>query len=345
MIREIGDTKQLDFKPQVKFMKWNNEANFSVRGEEKVNSRVEAEGGKTKYICSEYEIHMYDKPDAAEEGGFEFEWILPTRPKSNRLTATLEYKNVDFFYQPELTEEEKRLGSSQPENTIGSYAVYHSYRKGGEYKTGKLAHIYRPKAIDAVGNESWCILNINKNSKKLTVDVPKEFLDSAEYPVVVDPTFGYTSVGALNSFKLDDVRGAEGTPSSDGTVDSITVYINSSWTSGEEQKCAIYDSSGNFIAETEELTTGGDGWITFNFASPPSVTSGSKYLIGVYQDDNIQYKYDNTSGLTSPNYSGVDTYPTWPDPVGTSTAFQFSIYANYSEGGGETFTPQISWWD
>ena len=28
---EIGDSKDIDFKPQVKIMRWDNECNFSVR--------------------------------------------------------------------------------------------------------------------------------------------------------------------------------------------------------------------------------------------------------------------------------------------------------------------------
>ena len=28
---EVGDAHQTDFKPQVKFLKWNNEVNFSAR--------------------------------------------------------------------------------------------------------------------------------------------------------------------------------------------------------------------------------------------------------------------------------------------------------------------------
>ena len=39
----------------------------------------------------------------------------------------------------------------------------------------------------------WCDLDITDG--ELTVTVPEDFLNKASYPVVVDPTFGYTSVG------------------------------------------------------------------------------------------------------------------------------------------------------
>lgn len=63
-----------------------------------------------------------------------------------------------------------------------------------EYKTGKAFHIYRPKAIDANGVEQWCSLDIKDGI--LTVIIPQNFLNKALYPVIVDPTFGYTSAGA-----------------------------------------------------------------------------------------------------------------------------------------------------
>lgn len=33
LVVEIGDSKQIDFKPQVKIMRWDNEVNFSMRAE------------------------------------------------------------------------------------------------------------------------------------------------------------------------------------------------------------------------------------------------------------------------------------------------------------------------
>ena len=192
---EIGDSKQADFKPQFKVMRWGNDANFSMRAEEHPEATVEIDKGMVKYKTPSYEVHQYEKPEAGEDGGFEFEWILPARPESNVLRATIETKNLDFFYQPALTQEEIDRGASRPENVIGSYAVYHKKHKNNHFKTGKAFHIYRPEAIDAVGNRTWCEISINERSKELEVTVPEKFLETAVYPVVVDPTFGYTSIG------------------------------------------------------------------------------------------------------------------------------------------------------
>jgi len=121
---EIGDIKQPDFKPQVKFKRWDNEVNFSIRAEEHPKAKIVLEGKKIKYITPEYEVHQYDSTNSEEESGFEFEWILNNQPKSNILKATIQTKGLDFYYQGELTEEDIKLGKERPENIIGSYAVY-----------------------------------------------------------------------------------------------------------------------------------------------------------------------------------------------------------------------------
>ena len=235
---EIGDLEQPDFKPQFKFMRWSNEVNFSLRAEEKVGATVETEGEKIKYITPEYEVHLYDKPELSEDGGFEFEWVLKQKPATNVLIATIETKSLDFFYQPPLTQKEIDEGASRPKNVEGSYAVYHK-TKGGmvdsagkEYKVGKAFHIYRPKVTDADGTFTWGDLHIDEVKGELTVTIPQKFLDDAVYPVVVDPTFGYTSFGATNysiasggfgSGRQATRRGLVGSPES-GTLESVSFW-------------------------------------------------------------------------------------------------------------------------
>lgn len=234
---EIGDSKQADFYPQFKVMRWDNEVNFSMRAEVHPEAEIKTEGEKIKYITSDYEVHQYDKPDASDEGGFEFEWVLLSKPESNVLTTTIQHKNLDFFYQEEQTEEDKAQGGQQEERAIGSYAVYHkenvlNIEGGKEYKTGKAFHIYRPEAVDADGNRTWCELDITEEN--LTVTVPEEFLEKAVYPVFVDPTFGYTSAGATGTIAwfatqiASSVMVNPATAGSGESVTSFTSYIASS---------------------------------------------------------------------------------------------------------------------
>ena len=79
------------------------------------------------------------------------------------LSLTSRTEGLVFYYQPPLTPEEIETGAHQPENVVGSYAVYHATRgnlhasaeEAARYKTGKAYHIFRPLVKDAAGNETW----------------------------------------------------------------------------------------------------------------------------------------------------------------------------------------------
>jgi len=190
---EIGDAKQPDFKPSVKTSWFNNEYNRSIRAEEHPAAKVKTKGDHIVYETPDYDVVQYEVPDAGDEGGHELEWLLKKKPKTNRLNFTLRYKgDVRFYHQPALTQEEIDKGASQPENVVDSYAVYidkRNHKSGGNnYATGKIEHIYRPKAIDANGVEQWCHMELPESGQSETnipgyIEIPQEFLDTATYPV------------------------------------------------------------------------------------------------------------------------------------------------------------------
>lgn len=354
---EIGDSKQAEFKPQFKISRWDNEVNFSLRAEEHPAATIETQGEIIKYKTPDYEVHMYDKPEVSEDGGFEFEWVLPKKPKTNVLSTTIQTKGLKFNYQSELTQEEIDEGAERPENVEGSYAVYHA-TKGGmndatgmEYKMGKAFHIYRPKVTDVNGNETWGELNINEKTGKLTVTVDQTFLDNAVYPVIVDPTFGFESIGGSNSTFGDTIRAPLYTSGVAGTADKITFYLTG-WGAGSGNfvKCALYlDSDVSLLSPqtAEHESPQSDGWFDFGFTGGPSISSSTDYEIAGWSDASIRYYYD-ASG--SHFFRGL-TYGSWPDPGGFSdTNRKVSIYATYTESGGAaaelgpTMTTNTSFW-
>ncbi len=186
VVVEIGDSKQPDFKPQAKLIRHGNRANLSLRYAGVVPlsfaDRADAVVADFGGDC----LELYDKP---EEKAFELELVLSARPATNRFVFSIRSKGVtEWHYQPALTEEEIAEGCERPENVVGSYALY------GE--RGKLFHLYRPHIVDAAGNACWGALEPDLQKELVTVVVPHEFLERAVYPVRVDPTIGYTSVGA-----------------------------------------------------------------------------------------------------------------------------------------------------
>lgn len=224
---EIGDTKQTDFYPQVKLMRWSNEVNFSIRLKEddadKLKSAtISTSADKILWEKGDIKIENYDFEE--NEGGYKFVWYLKKKPKTNKVEFTINTKGLDFFYQPPLTQEyqngyseefqkeivvtetqvkdlEGNVLVERPENVVGSYAVYHS-TKGGmndvygkDYKVGKAFHIFRPHIIDANGLETWGILSIDKEAGTYSVEIPQEFLDRSSFPIRSNDTFGYSTEG------------------------------------------------------------------------------------------------------------------------------------------------------
>ena len=233
----VGDKDKAEFSPDTQLSRWD-EVSFKIKpnldGIATKDKDLKFEGEKIKFETPDIDYHLYELPiDATNtEGAYEYEVLLKSKPTTNKIEFTLQTKNLDFFYQSELTQKEIDEGAFRPENVVGSYAVYHSgnpvnYVGGKEYKTGKAFHIYRPKITDAIGNEIWGELNINEQAGIMSITIDQNWLDSAVYPVMVDPTFGYTSIGAST-----DSNGADAadfsrltTPSDISTVSSVSVYV------------------------------------------------------------------------------------------------------------------------
>ena len=207
---EIGDIKQPNtFFPQLKIKRWDNEINYSLRfkDEENIEEKISYKDEKIKWVKGNKEIHLYDNPVTSKDGGYEIEVVLKEKPVSNKLEFSIETKGLSFFFQPELTQKEKENGNIRPENVIDSYAVYYknsplNYNDGKLYQAGKAFHIYRIKATDANGVSVWGKQNIDVIKKLHTIEIPQDFLDNATYPVIVDPTFGYTTLGESSAISI-----------------------------------------------------------------------------------------------------------------------------------------------
>lgn len=309
----VGDDKKPDFKPQVKFQRWDNECNLSIRLKtDKKQTPVEKDGKISTENTRFYEV----------ENGYEFEVILDKKPKTNIVEFTLEDKGVTYHYQPPLTKREIEAGHIMPENVIGSYAVY-TDKVGGKYKVGKVGHIYRPEIIDASGNKVWGKLHIE--NKILSVTVPQEFLDKAKYPVIVDPTFGYTTAGAsagrISATQVDFRQGNYFTAPANGTLDSLhaslALYSGTNFKAKGfvNEKDSVASGSHGQIATAEITTqTGSQSWRTFTLGNE-KIEKDTDYILNVQglKGENAQFFYDNVdydgsnSTLYGEGYS-VSTY-------------------------------------
>lgn len=339
--------------------KWNDEATFTV-----AYDKVKASGGRAlltnrvEWKDAKEELHSYPLPagEGMEDGGYEIEVYLKEKPDTNVFNFTIEgAEELDFFYQPELTPEEIAQGAFRPDNVIGSYAVYHKDKAdhlvgGQNYATGKAFHIYRPKAIDANDNEVWGDLSYSNGT--LTVTVPQGFLDTATYPVRVDPTFGYTSVGASASTNRSANRAEVGkkTLTESGSVTKISIAENIS--SGSPQtKAVIYDDDGvgaipsTLIAVSSAASVVDDTFVDYTVSV--SLAAGDWWLGGIVDSLGVQLRYDSNAGDSGSNDSS-DTN-SFASPTAWTQSFtnnnrRQSVYATYtaSSPATPTTTPYIN---
>jgi len=345
---EIGDSKQADFFPQVKIMRWDNECNVSIRLKETEVGveKVETKADKIVWSKGNIEANFYDLNNSEHpEGAIEFDITLKEKPLTNVMEFTIVDKDIEYCYQTPLTPEQIAQGDSRPENVEGSYVVYAKTPKtnwegGKEYKCSQIGIIFRPKIIDSAGTEVWGILHIENGI--LSVTIPQDFLDKAVYPVrhASGLTFGYETVGATqnNSVLAGDISLCKYSLSESGNVTKLTYYTRSS-VGAINTKGLIYDDDGGsgypgtLMGITDVYNPDTTfGWDDAPFASPVALTAGDWWLGSVPQSGYVYIAWNEGTANQRRYYTGdVYTSPSNPFPAGASgTARNVSIYATYS---------------
>jgi len=347
----IGDPQASKFEPLLMIERWKGEcfikSKFDASKITQTNVRLDESDNKVKFETPALDIHFYQI-----SGGVEFEFILKQKPLKNILELSIEIQDLKFYYQPPLHPDHPTwidmngdgvADSFRPENVVGSYAVYRVTRTNmyneadaEKYKAGKAFHIYRPKLTDAKGKTAWAELNINELEKTLTIKLPQAFLDSAIYPVELDPTFGKTDIGASYTGAGGSAKFASRAQlTENGNVTKITWY-GRQFSGTSNVKAAIYDDTSVQPdalenGATQEINVGETpAWHDNNYSTPVSL-SAAYYWLSVFWDANVQIWYDSGGDSV---YKWV-TYVDEPsDPFGTHYDFDaiFSIYATYTTG-------------
>lgn len=343
----VGDEKQSSFMPRMKIKRWDNEVNFSVGVISDHKGSHHMHGGEHDWDDGHgVKARFYEKPD--EE--FEFEVELASRPDSNVLHLSIESKGLEFFYQPELSEHEKEIvdingvmvqRSNRSGRMIGSYAVYHSTKKdhvvgGNNYRNGRAFYIYRPYAVDSNGWNVWCDLCIDD---EMRITIPQTFVDEAEYPIIIDPTFGCDPAGSGTSVYYASNKMIcliATSPTDVGTAQSISVKMGSM--SGS-LKGVITDSDGNIITNGIGDSTGySAGWNTSEFGTDPVITASTSYLLSIIADSWVEIQYDYAS---SGRVDNTNSYASPQDTGDLDQGYSFLIYCTYTAAVAGTARSKI----
>lgn len=361
---EIGDkTKVGQFFPQLKSKLFNNHCNFSLRlMTSNPEIKVDTASNKIYYETAKEKVDFFETTS-----GYEIAINLLSKPIKNTITFSIKSKNVSFHFQkniddmtPEELLEIPAIDPYQPEHIKDSYVVYATSPPPKSYKgkltTNKVAHIHRVWAEDSLGVRVWCKMEI-RNSK-LTITIPQNFLDTATYPVLVDPDFGFTDIGGSQATiststknVCDDTSSRHHTASANEQIDNFSFYGRS--TTGESSNIEIgaYDMSTTNEPHNANLATSADcnltsataGWVTSSNVNV-ALTSGNKYSIAIgdsrpggaaaikgYYDalGGSQVAESSTTGALDATFNNDDGH----------LSYVFSAYATISTtGGGSTYT-------
>lgn len=356
----IGDSNSIEIKPNIRLNGLEDESFLSIslsssQGWINSNAGFVQRDKKIVFEDSIYSHQMYLK----DSNSFEWEIILSKKSQRNSFSFKIDCENIVFAYQDTLFDYEKEF-VHRPDSVLNSYAVYHKYKQGRvnkndeiyNYQTGKLFHIYRPKVWDSKGDTMWAEINIDTSLNILTIDVDKTFLEKALYPVTIDPTIGYTTMGASEytfaNYSKTALLNFHQTMTSDALLDSAYIGIvnyvaNNSF---DNYNIAVYtydpDSSKcQYLTDKiwnsyplEETTE----W-KCTVMDHDTLYADSSYTLAVSYNNNfftgnVRIKFDTYGGWGDTKYLGGQSDFNWPSDLSgfaDYAGYRFSAYLVYSE--------------
>lgn len=159
---------------------------------------------------------------------------------------------------------------------------------------------------------------------------------------MADFLFGYSNynVGGVRTVR-DRIYGTLYPLSGEGSVTPYSIVVHSEQGSTNNWQCAIYDSSYNLVAKTEERLIGWGDWFEFVLQSPPELTRGQNYYLVAWSDNREDGGYVSGYGYLpgAGRYQDLEYVdpPVYPDPlVPTSHDRAVSIYCTYLPGTTKT---------
>lgn len=327
-----------------------------------LSTPIGEEDGAPYYDPEYYEIVQKVAERTSElstSDGYKVDLILNEKPDTNKFCYAIEgHENYDFFYQRKLSEIQGELPYilNRPPEIEGSYAVYHKSLKNNGYQTGKVMHIPRPQvwSLSDEATKVWADMSYDV-VEGLCVTVPQEFLDKAEYPVRVDPTFGYTSLGASeNGWNSDTIQCDTPSAASEaGYAYNVNVgaFKNTAGSSNWSIIGGMYDASGNLITGSTASTSVNStsrAWRTALITDTDLISfdaeAADTCIILDYAGASAWVAHDDTVGVTNGKYeNSIVTYPTFLSDQTNLADLEIraSIYFDYvsQTSGGQVTIP------
>ena len=349
-----GNTEK--FVPNINASKWDDETWLNINLPDIVNAEKETFLDDKIELAIGDKVHRFYKKESARGGyNLEYEIQLNTKPISNRVTLDLQHSDdLRFDFQPSLEEEYEKdnLGLNlgyktvkeflddfhQPENAKHSYAV-NITKRNNKYKMGKFCHIFRPKIIDAIGKEVWADIEIK--DKQLIITINQVWLNSAKYPIIIDPVLGYEATGTNDTGSAVTMWGSTFTSDVAGTIDDFNFSCQAN--DGNGSKMALYPTSGGTpegedVLEQVEWDVLGTGPQGTAAVGTTEIAATTLYFIGWLPENQaaMECGFDTSGGNceyeTAPDPVYADWFPTTL-PACQNNSWNFAVWCNYTEAG------------
>ncbi|UCG60699.1 MAG: hypothetical protein JSV52_10220 [Candidatus Zixiibacteriota bacterium] len=290
--------------------------------------------------------------------GVEWEIILLDAPDTNVFCFDMDTRNLSFHRQDSLSAlERNELGARRPDSVVGAYVAYHVSNANNrrvisdgdtsyyDFGTGQAFIIYRPRAWDNL-DTVWCDLAIDTRQGFLQITVDSEWLDSARYPVTIDPTFGNTEIGA-SSMSWNLLYGychiISGTNTytvpagKTATISSYSVYGSETGAGDLPVNMAAFGISDGYpdtrVDEAVSISVSGGtpGWFSSDNVTH-QLTSSAEYGVAVGcapRSGGLIYYNSVTDAVSGDNTNCALGSDTWTQSKVLD--FNFSMYATYTE--------------
>jgi hypothetical protein len=363
---QIGDEDDGIFIPSVKIKQWGGECVLKLKLDT-ADSGIDDFDTPEKVVwdSTNQKTEFFELADSSHtpQGALEFNLILKVKPADNVLKFKVKSQGVIFCQQKSMIEQigtEGIVTATETEgfnatgdliakcdiNVPGSFAVYADTAKINiqgkkKYRCGKVCHIFRPLITDFNGMTTYGELSFNDDYSVLKLKIPIGFFNSAVFPVIVDPTFGYTSAGVNEVLQTSGSNCVADVGASyllsNGYNASITRYHD--YGRNNHPHICIYDVSGgipvNRITTIREVSKDGtNAWYQSNLFNE-RIPNGKTYCVATGEYDNTYRFYDSVGGNVRSAANSVTLDNPW-----SHLSFSGNVYSQYvTYQSSSTFIP------
>jgi hypothetical protein len=179
---------------------------------------------------------------------------------------------------------------------------------------------------------------LNIADGQLTITIDAAWLDSAAYPVRLDPTFGYTSTPGTG-ITATGIRILYYNSTAESSGSSVELYIYSRTTAGKSALLGYYNDNGSGGAGTvagsvSVQLSSSAAW--YHGSAAGSIVSGNKYYpaFQLYDMADMYLYYDDAPTNVMSNHTIYTGLPDNPSGGTPGAPYYLGVYLEYTESGG-----------